>query len=104
MRLEKYVSEEIFYMSEEKLKEVYHPGGRVKMHYAFNNYRDDVQHILDLRDEVLKDYPDMETKDMTVWVISDRESIRHARVTTLVVSVPVEDYLKLRRERKVGIR
>lgn len=100
---EKYVAERTFYMNEEELKKVY-PDGYISIHYAFNNYRDDVQHVLDLRDEVLKDYPNMRERDMTVWVIGDHESIRHARVTTLVVNIPVDDYLKLKKERKVGIR
>lgn len=99
---EKYVDERTFYMNEEELKKVYSDGD-ISIHYAFNNYRNDVQHVLDLRDEVLKDYPNMRERDMTVWVIGDHESIRHARVTTLVVNISVDDYLKLKKERKVGI-
>lgn len=101
--LERYVSESTFFMSEDEVRAQY-PHGFVGIHYAFNNYRNDVQHILDLKAEVLKDYPNMSIRDMTIWVISNKDSIRHAGVTTLFVRVPIDEYLKLRREEKINIR
>lgn len=101
--LEKYVSEDLFFMSEEELREVC-SWGSVGIHYAFNCYEESVHHILQLRDEVLNDYPNMTDKDMTVWKISRKESIRHAGYTTIFVQIPIDDYLQLRREHKIGIR
>lgn len=101
--LEKYVSEDLFFESKEKLRELC-PWGTIGIHYAFNCYAESVHHILQLRDEVLKDYPNLTDKDMTVWKISRTESIRHAGYTTLFVQIPIDDYLKLIREHKIGIR
>lgn len=101
--LEKYIAEDLFLMSEEELRKVC-SWGTVGIHYAFNHYGESVEHIIQLRDEVLKDYPNMSEKDMTVWKISRQESIRHAGYTTLFVQIPINDYLKLRREHRIGIR
>lgn len=100
---ERYVDERTFRMNETEIKEAY-SDGYMSIHYAFNNYRNDVQHILDLKAEVLKDYPNMSARDMSVCVIGRHESERHAGVTTLIVNIPVDDYLKLKKERKVSIR
>lgn len=101
--LEKYVSESVFLMSEEELREAC-SWGSVGIHYAFNNYEESVHHILQLRDEVLKDYPNLTDKDMAVWKINRQESIRHAGYTTLFVQIPIDEYLKLRREHKIDIK
>ena len=101
--LKKYVDEGTFYMSEEEVRKEY-PDGYVYIYYAFNDYREDVQHILELRDCVLKDYPNMRERDMTVRVIERHMSIRHFGVTTLAVQIPVDDYLKLKERREIEIR
>lgn len=101
--LEKYVSEDLFFMSEEELREAC-SWGTVGIHYAFNCYDESVHHILQLRDEVLKDYPNLTDKDMTVWKITRQESIRHAGYTTLFVQIPINEYLHLRKEHKITIR
>lgn len=101
--LEKYVDERTYHLTEEELRKVY-TYGSVGIHYAFNDYRNDVQKIIDLSTEVHKDYPGMRNDEMTIWVISDKESIRHAKVTTLFIQIPIEDYLKLRNQNQIGIR
>ena len=100
--LERYVDETTFRMNEEELKKTY-LHGCIGIHYAFNNYRSDVNHILELRDEVLKDYPNMSADEMEVRIIGRHESTRHAGVTTLFVGIPIDDYLKLYKEDKIGI-
>lgn len=101
--LERYIPEDLFYLSEEELRKVC-SWGTVGIHYAFDNYGESVHHILQLRDEVMNDYPNLTDKDMTVWKISRQESIRHAGYTTLFIQIPIEDYLKLKREHRIGIR
>lgn len=101
--LEKYVSESMFFASYEELRELC-SWGTVGIHYAFNCFDESVHHILKLKDEVLKDYPNLTDKDMTVWKISCKESVRHVGYTTLFVHIPINDYLKLRREHKIVIR
>lgn len=101
--LEKYVSEDVFFMSEEELRKAC-SWGSVGIHYAFDCYKESVHHVLQLRDEVLKDYPNMSDEDMTVWKISRQESRRHAGFTTLFVQIPIDEYLQLRKEHKITIR
>lgn len=99
----KLVEESTFYMSEEEVRRDFEYR-KVGIHYAFNNYCHDVSHVLALREEVLKDYPSMSDKDMEVWTLSRDETIRHANFTTLFVRIPIEDYLKLRKEGALFIR
>lgn len=97
------VNEETLSMSEDEVRKAY-PYGKVGIHYAFNNYSNSVEHILKLKEEVLKDYPEMSESDMAVWVLTKEQTIRHANFTTLFVDIPIDDYLKLRKENKIGIR
>ena len=99
----KLVQENTFFMTEAEVRKAY-KYGKVGIHYAFNNYGHDVSHVLALREEVLKDYPSMSDKDMEVWTLSRDETIRHASFTTLFVGIPIEDYLKLRKEGAFEIR
>ena len=103
MRREKYVDERIFRMNEEEVRKLC-TNGDIGIHYAYNCYAEDVGHILRLREEVLKDYPDMSDKDMGIWKISRHESIRHASYTTLYVHIPLEDYFKLKEAGEILIR
>lgn len=100
--VEKYVDERTFCLSEEAVRKLV-CGGSIGIHYGLNNYGDSVRHILELRDEVLKDYPNMEENEMTIWVVGEHESIRNARKTTLFVRIPLEDYFKFRKDGKIRI-
>ena len=46
----------------------------------------------------MKDYPDMRDEDIEVQYILHNESIRHARFTVLRVSIPKEEFIRLRKE------
>ena len=97
------VEERTYFMSEAEVRAVY-TYGKVGIHYAFNNYEDSVEHVLKLRNEILKDYPNMRDSEMKVWKLTREETIRHARFTTLYVSIPIDEYLKLRKEDKFEIK
>ena len=97
------VDESTFRMSEEEVRKAY-TWNTVAIHYAVDNYGNDVHHILQLREEVLKDYPKMSDRDMEIRKITREQSISHAGLTTLFVSIPIDDYLKLREENKIDIR
>ena len=103
MQHEKYINESVYRMSDDEVREV-SINGTIGIHYAFNSYKEDVAHVLKLREVVLKDYPNMSDEKMTVWKIARHESIRHAGFTTLFVMIPVEDYLRLRKEGTIFIR
>ncbi len=93
--LVRLVDEITFRMNEEELRNssLY---GRIGVYYAFENYGHSVQHVLELRDEVLKDFPEMKDSDMEVRELSKRETNRHACYTTIYISIPIDDYLKLK--------
>lgn len=93
--LVRLVDEITFRMSEDELRNssLY---GQVGVYYAFENYGHSVQHVLELRDEVLKDFPKMKDSDMEVRELSMRETNKHAFYTSLYISIPIDDYLKLK--------
>ena len=70
----------------------------VGVYYSFNNYSCNLAHINALKEEILKDYPDMRDEDIEVQYILHNESIRHARFTVLRVSIPKEEFIRLRKE------
>ena len=71
--------------------------------YGSDNYRCDLDHINALKEVILKDYPDIQDKDIEVWHINSNESIRHAKFTMLRVSIPTEDFIKLRHNGEIYI-
>ena len=71
--------------------------------YGFNNYNCDLKHINELKGLFLKDYPDTKDEDIEVWCIRDYESIRHARFTMIKVTIPTEDFIKLRTDGEIYI-
>ncbi len=99
----KMIDANTFRMSDEEVRRIFYRG-TIDIHYATCGYDDSVEHILFLRDEILKDYPEKKNSEMTVWVISEHESCRHVGFTTLWVGIPVEDYLKLRKNGEVTIK
>ena len=101
--LVRLVDEITFRMSEDELRRtsLY---GDVGVYYAFENYGHSVQHVLELRDEVLKDFPEMKDSDMDIRELSKSETDKHASYTTLYISIPIDDYLKLRAKGNFDIK
>ena len=97
-----FVEERIFKASEDKVREM-STHGIVGVHYAFS-YGRSVKQVLELKEAVRKDFPDMKDCDMTVWILDMDETIRHARVMTLYIELPVDDYLRLRQENRIDIK
>lgn len=75
----------------------------VGLYYAFNNYSCNLVHINELKEEILKDYPDTKDEDIEVYRVLPTESIRHARFTVLRVSIPKEEFIRLRNENLIHI-
>ena len=101
--LVRLVDEITFRMSEDELRRtsLY---GDVGVYYAFENYGHSVQHVLELRDEVLKDFPEMKDSDIVIRELSERETNKYAFHTTLYISIPIDDYLKLRAKGNFDIK
>lgn len=76
---------------------------RIGVLYGFNNYGCNLKHINELKKYILEDYPDTKDEDIEVWYISDTESIKHARFTMLRVTIPTEDFIKLRTNREIYV-
>ena len=97
--IKKLVAESIYILSEEdvrKLKEV-------NVYYSDNTYRDDVKHITELAQSIVKDYPRMKYSDMHVCYISDKMSRMHAYHTTVQIAISVEDYLRYKKSHEIEI-
>ena len=101
-KLEKLVGENIFRLDDERIRETFGLS-KIWVYYSFNNYNNDMSHINELKDEILRDYPDTKDEDIKVDYILDFESIRHARFTMLRVQIPVADFIRLRNENKISI-
>jgi hypothetical protein len=71
--------------------------------YGFDNYNCSLKQIGELKEYILKDYPDTKDEDIEVWYIAPHESIRHARFTMLRISIPTEDFIELRKHRNIYI-
>lgn len=87
-------------MSEEEVMRIFGETG-VCVFYAFDNYNHSVAHILRLREEVLKEYPDMKDSEMSIREFTRDETSRFASHTVLAVTIPAEDYLKLRKAHEI---
>ena len=98
-RLERYIQERNFNITTEELKDM----TRIGIFYGFNNYSCSVQHILELAEAVRQEYPNISNDDMNIWYVERSQSIRHAGYTTLYVSIPVEDFIRLRMNDEIGI-
>jgi len=98
-RLERYIQERNFNITTEELKDM----TRIGIFYGFNNYSCSVQHILELAEAVRQEYPNIVNDDMNIWYVERSQSIRHAGYTTLYVSIPVEDFIRLRMNHEIGI-
>ena len=75
----------------------------VRVLYGSNDYKCNLTHINELKECVLKNYPNTKDEDIEVLFISTTESIRHARFTMLSVPIPTEDFIKLRSEGQIYI-
>lgn len=101
-KIERYVDEEHFRASDVEIRKR-NEGFGICIWYSFNNYGCSISHVLELRDAIRAEYPDKKDTDMEVWFVEPHQSTRHALYTTLRVSIPVEDFIKLRQEHKIGI-
>lgn len=99
-RLGKFVKEGVLKMTDEEISEL--GSSTMCVLYGYNNYNASVAHIMELKAEVLKDYPETKDENMEVWFIGNGESIRHARMTMLCVRIPVEDFFKLRANNEIS--
>lgn len=103
MEIQRFVDIETLRGTEEEIREWY-KYDVVGVHYTSMGYGDTVDYVERLRDEVLKEYPNIKKTDMRIWIIGDHESRRHARFLTLFVPIPIDDFLRLRAENKIGIK
>ena len=90
----RFVQEGTFKMSDEEIRQACKE--KIGILYGFDSYGYNFGYINKLKGYILKDYPDVKDEDIEVWSISNTESIRHARFTMLRVSIPIEDFIKLR--------
>jgi hypothetical protein len=102
LRLERCAQESDARASDDEIRELY-KNGTISVWYVFNTYGRSVKHILELCEAIRAEYPEKKDEDMEIWYIDERQSWRHARHTALRVSIPVEDFIKLRNEFEIYI-
>lgn len=99
--LKRFLHESALKLTDDEIREQCEE--KIRIFYGFNNYGCNLVHINELRECILKDYPDTKDEDIEVWFVSAAESIRHARFTMLTVPIPTEDFIKLRNKRQIFI-
>lgn len=61
---------------------------------GFDLYQDNVAAVNEIAQAVTSIFPHIKQEDMTVWKVMRHESIRHAGIMTVQVSVPAEEVLR----------
>ena len=99
--LERYIQERNFYVPDDELKALCPTS--IGIFYAFDTYSCSLEHIKELAEAVRKEYPTLRDDQMNIWYVERSQSIRHACFTTLYVSIPIEDFIQMRRNHEIGI-
>lgn len=102
--VKKFIEDSILKMTDDEIRLSFKE--KIGVFYGFNtfnNYECNLKHVNELREYVLKDYPNTSDKDIEVWWIKDTQSIRHARFTMLYIAIPTEDFIKLKAEGQIYI-
>ena len=97
--LKRFINEGALSISDEEIREACPE--KIGVCYGFNNYKCDLEQINELKDAILKDYPNMKDEDIEVWYIRSTESISHAKFTMLRINIPTEDFIKLRQNGEI---
>ena len=99
-----FVDERIFLANEDRVRTIADAShGMIGVHYAFS-YGRSADQVLKLKEAVQKDYPKKKASEMEVWILNREETVRHASIMTLFVEIPVEDYLRYKKEGRVEIK
>ena len=94
------VGEKIFRMHEADLRDA-QSDGEVGVYYSSTNYQHSLEHVLQLRQEILKDFPNMKDSEMEVMEVRSKNNTGH---TALYIRIPIDEYLKLRNAGKISIK
>lgn len=100
--MNRFVQERVFLTSDEKILQN-HSNGMIGIFYGSNNYKNDLNHINELKKDILNDYPTLKDEDIKVWYIERNQSDRHASFTMLWVEIPIDDFIKFRYEGKIDV-
>lgn len=99
--LERYIQERNFYAPDDELRTLCPTS--IGIFYAFNTYSCSLEHIKELAEAVRKEYPTLRDDQMNIWYVERSQSIRHACLTTLYVSIPIEDFIRMRQNNEIRI-
>lgn len=76
---------------------------KIGIFYGFNNYGCTLQHINELKNAVLIDFPDMKDEDIEVWKITTNQSLRNAQKTMLHVMIPYDTFKKFNEQNLINM-
>ena len=68
-----------------------HEFDTVGVFFGFDRYRDNVAAVNEIAQAVTSIFPHIKQEDMTVWKVMRHESIRHAGIMTVMVTIPAEE-------------
>ena len=69
--------------------------------YGFNNYREDMEHLMELFSTIKADYPDITLRDVEVCKSRESESRWVAHHTMLKFKIPAEDFIRMRNAKEI---
>lgn len=95
----KFVHSSFLEASDDELRVV----STVGIAYGFNTYACNLELINALKECVKQDYPNISDKDIEVWFIDQTYSNIHDRQTMLKISIPVEEFIKMRKAGTIHI-
>lgn len=88
----RFVHSSIFSAPDDKLLEF----PTVGIAYGSNTYACNLEYIDGLKECIKQDYPDIADKDIEVWFIDATYSNIHRNQTMLKISIPTEEFIRLR--------
>ena len=75
--------------------------GGIYIFYGFNNYREDMEQLMELFDIIKNDWPNITLRDVKVWKIRESESRWVAHHTMLQFKIPAEDFIRMRNAKEI---
>ena len=96
------VTRDCFYDStDEEIREHGRKCGGIYIFYGFNNYREDMEQLMELFDIIKNDWPNITLRDVAVWKIREHESRWVAHHTMLQFNIPAEDFIRMRNSKEI---
>ena len=96
------VTRDCFYdATDEEIRDHGRKCGGIYIFYGFNNYREDMEQLMELFGIIKNDWPNITLSDVEVWKIRESESRWVAHHTMLQFKIPAEDFIRMRNSKEI---